>query len=250
MKKMFIKNLICFLCLLFAIDNALFLCLAYSEANGHRSCISPSLNIKHSDLKAAFIGVDLSLLVEKSIEQEVPLTVFNSGIIFKGKEISLFELTKSLNLLLSNKRFSHFARIEKDKVKYEALSKVEELLADLKNSELAQFADQIDIIIAILHLPPQVAAIALSGIDPLQQKSITNLTDKGWTNEFRLKRYSIATKNAPDIYNAWYSKALQTFGKERQWWMSMARRSMPVKIFHDLSKNLDKSNQLFLNRSI
>ncbi len=252
----FEKQVIWLICLMVFLNITIMSSFASDEAgNCDKYCLSPALEISEAILKSIFslenpqlLDVNFSNVNEL---QDNKLIVNGADIIYNGQRISLFDVTTSLNLLLSNKRFSHFARREKDLVKYAALSKVEELLSQLKETELPEYSDQIDLVIAILHLLPQDAAIVLSGIDTSQQKSITNLTDKEWTNRFRVKRFSLFTGGDMEVAKAWYIKSLETSGKQRQWWQSMARRAMPIGVFNDLfNKDFHQGNSALINQSI
>lgn len=217
-------------------------------------CLSPGLTLNNPDLQVGFEPQKSNGLVFNSNNPIVSpiqaIIVGNTSIIFNGREIGFFELTASLKLLLNNQRFTNFARNEKATVKYAPLSAVEELLIALAKSELAEYAEQINIIIAILHLAPDQAAIVLNGIDPLQQKSISNLTDKTWTNAFRMKRFDINMGKDVIISQAWYDKAMQTYGQEREWWYDMSRLTMPIIMLQQLNADLQKDNIRLLDRSI
>lgn len=217
-------------------------------------CLSPGLILNNPDLQVVFESQKSNRLVSNSnnpiVSQGQAIIVGNTSIIFNGREIGFFELTASLKLLLNNQRFTHFARNEKATVKYAPLSAVELLLISLANSELAEYAEQINIIIAILHLAPDQAAIVLNGIDPLQQKSISNLTDKNWTNAFRMKRFDISMGKDLILSQAWYNKVLQTYGQERKWWYDMSRLAMPISMSKSLNADLQKNNLKLLDQSI
>ncbi|MFH1062773.1 MAG: hypothetical protein V1747_07835 [Candidatus Omnitrophota bacterium] len=255
MKNPLHNKIICMVCLFIAISNTALPVFALNNPESSRKyCLSPFLRIINSDFQSRFESLNSDLL-DNNLNmpgdlKSRALVVGRTSIIFNNKEMSFFELTKSLNLLLANDRFTYFARIEKDMVKYAALSTVEQLLLALKQSELSEYAEQIDIILAILHLSAEDAAIILSGIEPLQQKSITNLTDKAWTNKFRMKRFSLTMGYELDIAKAWYVKTLETEAEERQWWHAMCRNSMPMNMFKGLNADLQKKNHGLIDASI
>jgi hypothetical protein len=256
--KNLLKNKIIFtLILYFTLDSLALSGFAFSfdsASESQKHCLSPALHINHAQLRPAFFQKEIKPIVtaQDLADPQIPrlIVIDNSSVMFNNRKISLYELTRSLKVLLRDERFINFARKEKDTVKYASLSSVEKLLFSLKQNELAQYREQIELIVEILHLEPETAAIIFNGLDPMQQKAITNLTDKAWTNRFRMKRFNLAMGKDQEVYNAWYDKAMQTTGQEKSWWYSLCRLAMPLNRFNDLKAALLEKNQLLIAMSI